>query len=144
MFGFMVFGAWLATQPIALAADDFGPVEIGQPAPTFSLPNLEGETVTLEQHRGKVVVLEWFNPGCPFVVYAHEKGPLMAMAKAWTDKDVVWLAINSGAPGKQGAGLEANTKATEEHSGCRTPFNRSQFWSCLLPSFAYPRCRSSR
>ena len=93
----------------------FGSVEIGAEAPGFSLPNLSGETVKLADHRGKVVVLEWFNPGCPFVKQAHESGgALEQMAAGWSDKDVVWLAINSGAAGKQGTGVEANQSAKKQ------------------------------
>ena len=97
--------------------NEFGNVEIGAEAPAFSLPNLAGETVSLADQRGKVVVLEWFNPGCPFVVHAHEKGgALETMAARWSEKDVVWLAINSGAPGKQGAGVETNRSAKNKWS----------------------------
>ena len=52
----------------------FDGIQIGEPAPAFTLPNLAGETVSLSDHKGKVVVLEWFNPGCPFVKQAHEDG----------------------------------------------------------------------
>ena len=83
----------------------------GMPAPDFTLPDLDGTTHSLSAHRGKVVVLEWFNPGCPFVVAAHEDGPLKKMASTWSDKDVVWMAINSGAPGQQGHGVEVNREA---------------------------------
>ena len=96
---------------------EFGSVEIGAEAPAFSLPNLSGETVSLSDYRGKVVVLEWFNPGCPFVKQAHESGgALETMAAGWSDKDVVWLAINSGAPGKQGTGVETNQAAKKAWS----------------------------
>ena len=80
-------------------------------APDFTLPDLDGAKVSLSQFRGKTVVLEWFNPGCPFVKYAYNEGPLKSMAKTAADKGVVWLSINSGAPGKQGAGLEKNKAA---------------------------------
>jgi len=53
-------------------------------------------------------VLEWFNPGCPFVKASHTKGSLVDTAAKHTKAGVVWLAINSGAPGKQGHGVEAN------------------------------------
>jgi peroxiredoxin len=61
-------------------------------------------------------VLEWFNPDCPFVKYAHgEGGPLESLANELTKKDgIVWLAINSGAPGKEGAGVERNKQAQAE------------------------------
>lgn len=87
---------------------------IGEPAPDFSLVDLDGNTHTLSQHLGKTVVLEWFNPGCPYVVHAHEKGPLQTLAKTSMDQGVVWLAINSGAPGKQGHGVETNKAAVAE------------------------------
>ena len=94
--------------------DKFGGIKIGEAAPGFALPNLAGETVELGDHKGKVVVLEWFNPGCPFVKQAHEDGgALQTMAVEWAEKGVVWLAINSGAPGKQGAGVDVNKSAKE-------------------------------
>ncbi len=81
-------------------------------APDFSLKDTDGNEVSLSDFRGKTVVLEWFNPGCPFVKYAHGKGPLATMAKEATQAgDVVWLAINSGASGKQGTGLDVNQAA---------------------------------
>lgn len=83
--------------------------QLGQPAPDFTLPGLDGSDVTLSSFRGKTVVLEWFNPQCPFVNNAHAEGSLKTMAKDETAQGVVWLAINSGAPGKQGHGVEANT-----------------------------------
>lgn len=88
-------------------------VEVGAPAPDFTLPALDGSKVTLSSLKGKVVVLEWFNPGCPFVVSAHEGGPLEGMASE-LDGKVEWLAINSGAPGKQGHGVDTNKAAVEK------------------------------
>jgi peroxiredoxin len=82
------------------------PAAIGSPAPDFSLPDIDGKVVRLADFRGKVVVLEWFNPECPFVKAAHTKGSLVGAAKKHTAGGVIWLAINSGAPGKQGAGAE--------------------------------------
>lgn len=104
-----------AAPPPKSVQDDFGGVKIGEAAPEFSLPNLAGETVKLSDHKGKVVVLEWFNPGCPFVKQAHESGgALQTMAVDWTGKGVVWLAINSGSPGKQGTGVDTNKAAKEQ------------------------------
>lgn len=119
----------LASQPVATAetkawgcsvkyADDGSPAtaKLGQPAPAFSLPDLDGKTIGLADFAGKTVVLEWFNPDCPFVKYAHgEGGPLRTMAKDRGD-EIVWLAINSGAPGKQGAGAERNREAKQEYA----------------------------
>ncbi|WP_437725095.1 thioredoxin family protein [Sorangium sp. So ce861] len=88
--------------------------KIGQPAPDFTLPDLDGKPVKLADYKGKTVVLEWFNPGCPFVQLAHRKGGLKDVPAQHAQKGVVWLAINSGAPGKQGTTREENVKAKQE------------------------------
>lgn len=82
--------------------------ELGKPAPDFTLRDLDGNSVSLSQYKGKTVVLEWFNPGCPFVRASHTTGSLKGLAAKHAANGVVWLAINSGAPGKQGAGVDAN------------------------------------
>jgi peroxiredoxin len=93
---------------------------IGAPAPDFDLPDLDGKRVRLSDLRGKTVVLEWFNPECPFVKASHTKGSLVDTAKRQTATGVVWLAINSNAPGKQGAGVEKN-RAGKETFGLSHP-----------------------
>ena len=100
-----------ASSPQAATVTAAAPVEhaeVGKPAPDFALKDLDGKEVRLSSFKGKAVVLEWFNPGCPFVKAAHIKGSLKDAARRNTKNGVVWLAINSGAAGKQGAGLEAN------------------------------------
>jgi peroxiredoxin len=89
---------------------------VGKPAPDFTLKDLAGKPVKLASFKGKVVVLEWFNPGCPFVQRAHSVGSLVDAAKRNTKNGVVWLAINSGAPGKQGNDLAVNTEAAKTWS----------------------------
>ena len=86
-------------------------VTVGAQAPDFTLSDTEGKAVKLSDQKGKTVVLEWFNPGCPYVKASHTKGSLVGTAKRITDKGVVWLAINSGAPGKEGSGLDRNRDA---------------------------------
>jgi peroxiredoxin len=98
-------GAGTATAAPAEAAR---PAVIGEPAPDFALPDLDGNQVRLSSFRGKTVVLEWFNPECPFVRASHTKGSLVDTAARATKNGVVWLAVNSGAPGKQGHGVEKN------------------------------------
>jgi peroxiredoxin len=88
---------------------------IGQPAPDFTLPDLDGKQVSLAQYRGKTVVLEWFNPGCPFVRASHTAGSLKGLATKESADGVVWIAINSGGAGKQGFGADATRKATTEY-----------------------------
>lgn len=84
------------------------PAEVGKPAPDFTLKSVDGKDVTLSQFKGKTVVLEWFNPECPFVKASHTVGSLKGLGGKLAKDGVVWLAINSGAAGKQGAGEDAN------------------------------------
>jgi hypothetical protein len=100
----------LSTPALAAAA------EVGKPAPDFALPDLDGKVHRLSDLRGRVVVLEWFNPGCPYVVNAHTKGSLVDAAARTTKDGVIWLAVNSAAPGKQGHGAEANREAARRWS----------------------------
>lgn len=101
--------------PTLVAAQDSPQAEVGQPAPDFALTDLDGETHRLSDYvkAKKVVVLEWFNPGCPYVKKVHDKGIVTAIANAYKDRGVVWLAINSGGPGKQGHGAAANRAGAE-------------------------------
>jgi peroxiredoxin len=94
------------------------PAKVGETAPDFALVDTEGNEHRLSQYlkEEKVVVLEWFNPDCPFVKKHHQKTRSMAETfELAAEHDVVWLAVNSGAPGKQGAGLERNQKAIKEY-----------------------------
>jgi len=106
----ILLAALLAVAAPALAAD------VGQPAPEFALQDLDGKVHKLSDYRGKTVVLEWFNPGCPYVVAAHTKGSLVDLARKQSKDGVVWLAVNSGAPGKQGHGVETNRAAAKAWS----------------------------
>jgi peroxiredoxin len=90
--------------------------ELGKTAPDFTLPALDGSSVSLAALRGKTVVLEWFNPGCPYVKQAHGAGGKLATLASEQPDNVVWLAINSGAPGKQGHGKDTNLAAAKEWS----------------------------
>ena len=68
---------------------------VGQAAPDFTLKDATGKTVKLSDFKGKHVVLEWTNPGCPFVQKHYNSGNMPATQKDATGKGVVWLAINS-------------------------------------------------
>lgn len=72
---------------------------VGQPAPAFELKDTQGRTVKLADFKGKHVVLEWTNPGCPFVVKHYGAKNMQALQKEYTAKGVVWLSINSTARG---------------------------------------------
>ncbi|MFB6097759.1 MAG: redoxin domain-containing protein [Salinibacter sp.] len=76
--------------------------KIGKPAPDFTLKAADGEKYTLSDFRGKYVVLEWLNFGCPYVGQHYGSGHMQQLQKTYTKKDVVWLSIVSSAKGKQG------------------------------------------
>ncbi len=85
----------------AVFAADAPPV--GSAAPDFSLTDAKGKTHSLSQYKGKYVVLEWFNPQCPFVKKHYGGGNMQNLQKEFTDKGVVWLTIDSNAPGTEGS-----------------------------------------
>ena len=67
---------------------------VGQPAPAFTGTDLAGKPVSLADFKGKTVVLEWHNFGCPFVQKHYRSGNMQALQKKY-GKDVVWVAVNS-------------------------------------------------
>ena len=86
--GALVLPSLLVPRPAHAAAS------VGQPAPDFTLNDTAGKPVKLSQFKGKLVVLEWNNPGCPFV-RKHYEGNMQGLQKEFTGQGVVWLAINS-------------------------------------------------
>lgn len=86
--------AGLGGLPSAIAAP-----AVGQPAPDFSLTSTDGKRVRLSDFRGKHVVLEWTNPGCPFVRKHYGADNMQAVQREAAAKGVIWLAINSTNPG---------------------------------------------
>ena len=76
--------------------------EVGQPAPTFTLPDTHGESHALADYRGEWVVLEWLNYEFPFVRKHYDSGNMQGLQEGYGEKGVKWLAIVSSAPGKQG------------------------------------------
>src|SRR5437667_11978428 len=95
-----VFRAWISlTAPTLIAADS---PQVGAAAPDFSLPDVAGKTHSLSEYKGKYVVLEWFNPECPFVKKHYGSGNMQKLQGEYTGKGVVWLTIDSNAPGTEG------------------------------------------
>lgn len=90
---------------------------VGQPAPDFTLTDLDGKTHRLSELKGKTVVLEWVNPECPFVARHYGSGNMPRLQKEATADGVVWLTINSGAPGQQGDYDAAKAKAWLKEKG---------------------------
>jgi len=93
-------------------------VEIGQPAPDFTLTDSHGKSHSLSGYRGRFVVLEWNNPGCPFVHKHYASGNIPGQQAAAVAEGVIWLTINSGAPGKQGHvdGADADAFMAQYHA----------------------------
>jgi peroxiredoxin len=75
---------------------------VGNNAPDFSLTDAKGQIHSLSQYKGKYVVLEWFNPECPFVKKHYGSGNMQKLQEEYTSKGVVWLTIDSNAPGSEG------------------------------------------
>ena len=75
---------------------------VGAAAPDFSLSDPKGKTHSLTQYKGKYVVLEWFNPECPFVKKHYGPGNMQKLQEEFASKGVVWLSIDSSAPGLEG------------------------------------------
>ncbi|MGA1191063.1 MAG: thioredoxin family protein [Bdellovibrionota bacterium] len=75
---------------------------IGAPAPLFVGEDALGNTHDLKDYRGKIVVLEWTNPECPYVVKHYETGNMQRLQKQYTERGVIWLTVNSSAMNKQG------------------------------------------
>ncbi len=92
----------ILTSLIGTAAFAADAPAVGSAAPDFSLPDTRGDTHSLSEYKGKYVVLEWFNPECPFVKKHYGTGNMQNLQKEYTDKGVVWLTIDSNAPGTQG------------------------------------------
>ena len=89
------------TTMIALAAPALAAPQVGAPAPAFRAVDSNGKARSLAEFKGNTVVLEWTNAGCPYVK-KHYAGNMQALQKAAAKDGVVWLTVNSGAPGKQG------------------------------------------
>ena len=109
----------LAAAATILAAPALAAVTVGQPAPNFRVNDANGKVVQLSDFRGKTVVLEWNNPGCPFVKKHYDSGNMQKAQAAATRDGVVWLTINSGAPGKQGHMEWAEAKAFVTKAGAK-------------------------
>lgn len=85
---------------VSVASAD--PAVVGKSAPAFTVKNATGQDVSLAKFAGKIVVLEWFNPGCPFVKKFYEHSDMHRFQTSAASKGVVWLTISSSAAGRPG------------------------------------------
>lgn len=86
-------------------------VKNGASAPDFTLPGEDGKAHSLKDSKGKIVVLEWYNEGCPYVKKHYNSGNMQGLQKEFTGKDVVWYSIISSKEGSQGAMEDAKSAA---------------------------------
>jgi alkyl hydroperoxide reductase subunit AhpC len=93
----MIVAVVLCAVPLLIAA-----AKAGDAAPEFTATASTGKTVRLADYRGKYVVLEWHNNGCPYVGKHYNSGNMQRLQKQWTSRGVVWFTVLSSAPGKQG------------------------------------------
>lgn len=107
---------WMKMVSIAALTGMLGMAQAAE-APAFTLTDTNGNEHSLSDFKGKVVVLEWFNHGCPFVVKHYKEGHMQALQQTYTDKGVVWLAICSSAEGKQGYESADGHNKTAEAKG---------------------------
>lgn len=87
---------------LALFALSAFAVKVGDQAPDFTGTDSHGQTHKLSDYRGKFVVLEWHNNGCPFTKKHYESGNMQKLQQEWTGKGVIWLTVISSSPGSQG------------------------------------------
>jgi peroxiredoxin len=99
MLGKLLFSCGLL---VATCGFSLAETEIGKAAPNFTLPDTNGKEWSLANFKGKYVVLEWYNPDCPFVGKHYRSGNMQGLQKEFTSKGVVWLSIDSSAPGEEG------------------------------------------
>ncbi len=92
--------------------------KVGEAAPDFTATASNGKTVHLSDYRGKYVVLEWHNNGCPYVRKHYNSGNMQRLQKEWTGRGVTWFTVLSSAPGKQGyaTASEENDYLAKEHA----------------------------
>ena len=93
-----VLGFFVVLNPLTQANE----AVVGKPAADFTATDSNGKSHSLSDYKGKVVVLEWLNHGCPYVKKHYNSGNMQKLQKTYTEKGVVWLSIISSAPGKQG------------------------------------------
>ena len=98
-----------------------GQARIGAPAPAFTLTDSNGRALSLADFKGKTVVLEWTNHGCPYVGKHYRGNNMQALQKKWTGQGVVWLSVISSAPGLQGhVSPQQATKLTADRGAAPT------------------------
>lgn len=114
----MIFALIVMAAPVTAAT--FGELKPGDPAPGFTLKDVDGREHNLNDYLGKIVILEWTNHECPYVVKHYETGNMQKLQEQTTaNEDTIWLTIVSSAPGKQGHTSPEEAKMIIEEAGAK-------------------------
>lgn len=93
---------WCGAAMVLLFFSSLFAQRVGEAAPEFQATDSNGQAHKLSQYRGKFVVLEWHNNGCPYTRKHYEGGNMQRLQKEWTGRGVVWFTVISSAPEQQG------------------------------------------
>jgi peroxiredoxin len=126
----LLTAALLAASFIFSSHAGAAPATLGQSVPDFTLQGADGKSHSLSDYKGKFVVLEWTNPECPFVHKFYDSGTMQKLQTQETGKGVVWLRVNSGAPGHEG------TQTTDEAAAYEKSHNVASTETLLDPTGA--------
>jgi peroxiredoxin len=110
----------VAAAALALPAAGAAQPALGRPAPDFRVQDFNGQMRSLSDFRGKTVVLEWTNDGCPYVGKHYNSGNMQRLQKEATAQGVEWLTIISSAPGFQGYLTAPQAKAWKAKVGAHS------------------------
>jgi thiol-disulfide isomerase/thioredoxin len=106
--------------------------EVGQAAPEFTGKTLDGKTVSLADFKGKTVVLEWYNPGCPYVKKFYEGGKMQEFQKEVVASGAVWLVINTGGHKLENATYYPGTVIQDENQSIGRAFDAKVTPHCFV------------
>ena len=108
---------------LAMSGAAIASAKVGEPAPAFKAQGAAGKEVSLADYKGKYVVLEWTNEGCPFVQKHYKSGNMQKLQTAYTGKDVAWLTVFSSKSGAQGhVDAAGANKFKADHKAASTAF----------------------
>lgn len=116
-----LLNAALLAASLLLSQASQAAIAIGEKAPEFSLPAADGSMQSLSSYAGKIIVLEWYNPECPFVRKHYDSNNMQSLQKEYAGKDVVWLTVSSSAEGKQGYLSAGDAAALLKKDGAPAP-----------------------
>ena len=115
-----------------VAVASFAAADIGKTAPDFTGKTLDGKTVSLADFKGKTVVLEWYNPGCPYVKKFYEGGKMQEFQKEVVASGAVWLVINTGGHKLENATYYPGTVIQDENQSIGRAFDAKVTPHCFV------------